>query len=271
MGSVLVEAGTLMHELGHNLDLSHAGLSTTPNCVPEYQSVMSYLYQTRGMTGPNGIGIDYSNGLLAGLNENSISSSNSLGPLQYRVRFYGPLGPNDPVGRAATLHCDGTPIMDGAREVRLESADISTPDWSNGVFKLGTSFPLDVNFDGIPGENLSDQNDWSSLNLGQMGSRTNFGSLSTGSLATDAGSLATDAGSLATDAGSLATDAGSLATDAGSLATDAGSLATDAGSLATDAGEAQPALMSHPQRREGHQGARHERRDRSDPGTPAGG
>src|SRR6185503_9064487 len=93
----------------------------------------------------------------------------------------------------------------------------------------GTSFPFDVNYDGNPSQRLADQPDWTSLNLRQIGSRTQFGSLSNGSLATDAGSLATDAGSLATDAGSLATDAGSLATDAGSLATDAGSLATDAG------------------------------------------
>ena len=111
------------------------------------------------------------------------------------------------------------------------------PDRSNGLYPAGTAFPLDVNFDGVPGETLADQPDWFSLNLWQIGGRANFGSLSTGSLATDAGSLATDAGSLATDAGSLATDAGSLATDAGSLATDAGSLATDAGSLATDAGD----------------------------------
>ena len=63
VGSVLVQAGTLMHELGHNLDLSHAGWSTTPNCMPNYPSVMSHLYRDAGLTDANGVAqIDYSNG-----------------------------------------------------------------------------------------------------------------------------------------------------------------------------------------------------------------
>ena len=37
-GSVQVQAGTLMHELGHNLGLSHAGLARTPNCCLLYTS-----------------------------------------------------------------------------------------------------------------------------------------------------------------------------------------------------------------------------------------
>src|SRR5262249_16864906 len=49
-GTALVQAGTLMHELGHNLNLSHAGLWRLPNCIPNYPSVMNYLYQTRGLT-----------------------------------------------------------------------------------------------------------------------------------------------------------------------------------------------------------------------------
>ena len=68
VGSALVQAGTLMHELGHNLDLSHGGWSSTPNCMPDYPSVMSYLYQTRGLTDANGMPqIDYSNGMLDGI------------------------------------------------------------------------------------------------------------------------------------------------------------------------------------------------------------
>ena len=36
---------------------------STPNCMPNYQSVMSYLYQTRGLTGANGLEfVDYSSG-----------------------------------------------------------------------------------------------------------------------------------------------------------------------------------------------------------------
>ena len=45
-----MQAGTLMHELGHNLGLAHAGAYLNPYCMPNYPSVMNYLYQTRGLT-----------------------------------------------------------------------------------------------------------------------------------------------------------------------------------------------------------------------------
>ncbi len=238
VGSTLVQAGTLMHELGHNLNLSHGGLASTPNCAPNYPSVMSYLYQTRGLTDANGIPqINYSDGRLGALDETQISSAASLGPLPYRMRYYAPLG-NGPAGQNAKRHCDGSVIASDTPLTRKESDSLAIPDWSNGtVLPLGKSFPLDINFDGKPGQTLRDQPDWSSLDVAQIGARANFGSISVGSIATDAGSIATDAGSIATDAGSIATDAGSIATDAGSIATDAGSIATDAGSIATDAGD----------------------------------
>jgi hypothetical protein len=173
VGSTLVQAGTLMHELGHNLGLSHGGLFTQPNCAPNYPSVMSYLYQTRGLTDANGVGqIDFSNGLLAPLNEASVSSSVALGPLKYRVRFYSPFNAAvNSVGQAAKLHCDGSPITDTTLEIRGESPTVAAPDWSNGLYAPGTSFLADVNFDGITGQTLTDQPDWTSLNLQQIGSR----------------------------------------------------------------------------------------------------
>lgn len=55
------ERGTLMHELGHNLDLKHGGIdhSTFQN-DPTYLSVMNYSYQMIGL--PPGTGLDYSRG-----------------------------------------------------------------------------------------------------------------------------------------------------------------------------------------------------------------
>jgi len=48
---VLPESGTLMHELGHNLNLGHGGLSgfTTGVAKPNYPSSMNYLYQYSGI------------------------------------------------------------------------------------------------------------------------------------------------------------------------------------------------------------------------------
>ncbi len=228
VGSVIVQAGTLMHEIGHTLGLSHAGWTSQPNCAPNYQSVMSYLYQTRGLTDANGVPqIDYSNGLVLPLNESALSATSWLGLSKYRFRYYAPLAVSDSAGQAAKRHCNGSAISGVNGDVpliRKEAASLATPDWSNGtVTPLGKTFPLDVNFDGIPGELLVDSPDWFSIDLRQIGARSNFGSVSVGSVATDAGSsVATDAGSVATDAGSVATDAGSVATDAGSVATDAG-------------------------------------------------
>ena len=243
VGNVQVQAGTLMHELGHNLGLGHAGLSTKPNCMPNYPSIMNYLYQTRGLTDKSGIEqVDYSYGLLLPLSENFLSTSIPMGLVpglqKYRVRYYGPLAPNQLATQAAQLHCDGTLIKSGEPfEVRLEGPAVSTPDWSNGTVPLGkVSPPLDVNYDGTTGQLFLDQPDWITLNLQQIGTGYNFGGLSVGALATDGGVFATDGGALATDAGALATDGGVFATDGGAFATDGGAFATDGGVFATDGG-----------------------------------
>jgi hypothetical protein len=238
VGSALVQAGTFMHEAGHNFGLGHNGLLTKPNCAPNYQSIMNYGYQTRGLTDAAGLEhIDYSYGRLLPLNENALSATGSLGQVQYRPRFFGPPGPSTPAGATARVHCDGTPITDGALEVRLESPRVGTPDWSNGtITPLGSTFPLDVNFNGTDGEVFTDQPDWSSLNLQQIGTGPNFGGLSVGAWATDGGAFATDGGAFATDAGALATDGGVFATDGGAFATDGGAFATDGGVFATDGG-----------------------------------
>ncbi|HUP03866.1 MAG TPA: YDG domain-containing protein, partial [Bryobacteraceae bacterium] len=236
VGSSLVQAGTLMHELGHNLGLGHAGLATQPNCMPNYPSVMNYSYQTRGLTDASGAEhIDFSQGRLASINENALSPV-SLGTSPYRLRYFGPLATGTPPGAAAKVHCDGTPILNGALAVRLEGAGLGTPNWSNGTNPQKLPFQFDTNFDGVTGQTFSDQPDWSSLNLQQVGSGASFGSLSVGAFATDGGALATDGGALATDAGALATDGGAFATDGGAFATDGGAFATDGGAFATDGG-----------------------------------
>ncbi len=242
VGGALAQAGTIMHELGHNLDLSHGGLDNTPTCMPDYFSVMNYLYQTRGLTDAFGFEhIDYSNGTQAGsVNENSLFITN-LGTgasTPYRVRFYGPLAPGDPPDSAAQLHCGGSPISPGETPlVRLESPAVGTPDWSHGTVPLGSPIsPLDVNFNGTIGGIFTDQHDWLSLNLQQIGSGYRFGGLSLGAFATDGGVFATDGGVFATDAGAFATDGGVFATDGGAFATDGGAFATDGGVFATDGG-----------------------------------
>lgn len=101
------QAGTMMHELGHNLGLLHGG-DVGENYKPNYISIMNYLYQLRGIGPVTGVGtgdrfykakgykslglcdltngpcsssfsINYSNGSSAALNENSLDENIGLG------------------------------------------------------------------------------------------------------------------------------------------------------------------------------------------------
>ena len=86
VGSDFVQASTLMHELGHNFGLRHGpaflsnNMVTVQNCQPNFQSVMNYVFQIRGLTvGDNevpvsgtqqgDIVIDYSRQALVGVHE----------------------------------------------------------------------------------------------------------------------------------------------------------------------------------------------------------
>jgi Bacterial TSP3 repeat len=72
-GTELQQAGTLMHELGHNLGLRHGG-NENVNRKPNYFSVMSYTYQVVGLHkgGVDGV-LDYSRVRVAGLSENALN------------------------------------------------------------------------------------------------------------------------------------------------------------------------------------------------------
>lgn len=79
VGTVMEQAGTLMHELGHNLNLQHGG-SDWLNFKPNYLSVMNYAFQVSGipptdpdMGGPLTGRIDYSLSSLPTLVENSLN------------------------------------------------------------------------------------------------------------------------------------------------------------------------------------------------------
>ena len=78
-GTQQEQAGTLMHELGHNLGLQHGGGDGT-NYKPNYLSIMNYLFQLRGLdvAGTAGV-LDYSRTALTLLNENALNEANAIG------------------------------------------------------------------------------------------------------------------------------------------------------------------------------------------------
>jgi uncharacterized protein YjbI with pentapeptide repeats len=186
VGDFTVQAGTLMHELGHTLGLSHGGAFRTPNCMVTYPSIMNYLYQTRGLSGFDGSrNLDFSSGLLNPIAENLlIEDPNLLGTLKYKLRYYGPLTANDPPGSAAKTHCDGTKIQAGEPQmVRLEN-QTSFIDWNHDNLKTSGFLQSDVNFSGKIGDGAKgtplqvDSNDWHNLNLQQISARQNVSGLS---------------------------------------------------------------------------------------------
>lgn len=69
---------TIMHELGHNLNLRHGGYVDT-NYKPNYNSVMNYAYQFSGVdtncTPPGDGLLDYSRGTRITLNESSLNEN----------------------------------------------------------------------------------------------------------------------------------------------------------------------------------------------------
>lgn len=89
------QAGTIMHEIGHNLNLRHGG-GDNNNCKPNYLSVMSY---TRQINNSPILGrpLDYSPQLLAALNEGALSELAGIGGPAGSQTAYGP----DPVMVAA--------------------------------------------------------------------------------------------------------------------------------------------------------------------------
>jgi len=77
-----MQASTLMHELGHNLERRHGGEAFEPNCKPLYLSVMNYLYQLRGLLDDRGVPhLDFSGSSYDGtqIDETSLSDGRPSG------------------------------------------------------------------------------------------------------------------------------------------------------------------------------------------------
>lgn len=90
-GTTQEQAGTLMHELGHNLGLRHGG-NNHVNYKPNYLSVMNYAFQTRGLIKDAVEGnFDYSRFVTRTLDESSLSESSGIrlsgNPPNYGTRY----------------------------------------------------------------------------------------------------------------------------------------------------------------------------------------
>jgi hypothetical protein len=169
-----VQAGTMFHEVGHTLGLSHGGLyydtagnyvpTFEANCKPNYQSSMNYLFQLDGV-GPTQA-VDFSNQTLTTLNESSAASITQLTELSTGLAATYPTSAwyvpytTGAIASPATRHCDGTPLNnDSYYRVDAPIAPI-TPAWSNGQ---------DINFDGQLNAQMRGYDDWANIDLRQIG------------------------------------------------------------------------------------------------------
>ena len=148
-GTTNEQAGTFMHELGHNLGLRHGGDDHT-QWKPNYLSVMNYSFQTRGLLVNNTFGnFDYSRYDLADLNENNLNET---------VGVNVPGTVTDILGTIYFCALDLSAVDMDARQV----------DWNCNGDALDTSVSRNIN-QGVSWNNnatlgtLTSQNDWDNL------------------------------------------------------------------------------------------------------------
>jgi hypothetical protein len=161
-GSTDDQAGTVMHELGHNLGLRHGGQDNV-NCKPNYLSVMNYSRQLPDYL-PNRV-LDYSRELLPTLNESALSETLGIGMLPGNASINGNKTvfsiPNTVTMKTQLLgtFCDpatGTCVDHG-----------TAIDWNNNGSTGGTASSdvnkfLSAGCDGS-GTVLASYNDWANL------------------------------------------------------------------------------------------------------------
>lgn len=146
-GTVNQQAGTFMHELGHNLGLWHGGEDGV-NYKPNYLSVMSYAFQTGGLiiNGTQG-NFDYSRYELPSLDENDLDEPSGIGLPALTdtlgTFYYCTTGGSsiDTDASAVDWNCDGDETDLGvAGDINNSGANIlnSFNDWNNISYTGGT-------------------------------------------------------------------------------------------------------------------------------------
>jgi uncharacterized repeat protein (TIGR01451 family) len=151
VGTVQQQAGTLMHEFGHNLNLQHGG-GNSVNFKPNYLSIMNYQFQVSGIppTDPDGPAgplmgrVDYSRSALATLDETNLSEPAGIGDGTDNTFFRCPVavgGIRMGAGTGAIdWNCDGDTMDLGvSNDLNGDSFNNSLTgfdDWSNIKYDL---------------------------------------------------------------------------------------------------------------------------------------
>ena len=188
VGRPFARASTAFHELGHNLNLWHGGLPATwgnratnaqtiiePQCKPNHQSSISYMFQLHGLFGDDDvIKLDFSGKThTPPLNETGTMSDGSLSPApNYRSAWYAPLpsllATQLGITEAVTRYCTGVKPETPPSMARVQSLTVAAPiDWNGDLDHEQANAQQDVNFDGVENVALPGYNDWANLRLNQ--------------------------------------------------------------------------------------------------------
>ncbi|MDZ7938495.1 MAG: hypothetical protein U5M53_09490 [Rhodoferax sp.] len=143
------QAGTFMHELGHNLNLKHGG-NEDVNYKPNYFSTMNYLYQLNGLS----------------------SDAKGIGPYErwkYEVKLMGSLTESARTTPAMAINYSDGSGADLNEGSLLESANIGRganfgiyADWDVSGALNASPYALDLNASG-GNTVLKDYDDWTNI------------------------------------------------------------------------------------------------------------
>jgi hypothetical protein len=149
-GTYMQRAGTIMHELGHNLGLRHGGVDHE-NYKPNHLSIMSYANQVVWLL-KNGVAkLDYERFNLNALNETSLSEAAGLNRVggdtpisHYGVRWYVPAAKVKTTGANKNVDWNNSGAINGAAVAvdvnnsgGQSTLNANYPEWPNIVYKGG--------------------------------------------------------------------------------------------------------------------------------------
>ncbi len=279
-GTALQQAGTILHEGGHNKMLTHGGTryldSSNPfsptyglNCSSNHLTMMNYLFQVRGFADNLGI-VDYSGQTLPDLDEANLNEANGIGydlstnaAAAHYSRWFAP--PNNldvqlqtqTGGRYAKRHCDGTPV--GPNEppaVRVEGNTFSINfDWNNNLIIPDLIEPVawqDVNFNGSnsasPDAPFKGFNDWAAPPDGSVPTQTvdlrQVGAEWNDLGLSSGGSVYSGGGSVYSGGGSVFSGGGSVYSGGGSVYSGGGSVYSGGGSVYSGGGSTEQDVVT---------------------------